>query len=961
MSDKNKDKQGAEFENQEPEVENTDAGADGQEPEVENTDTGANGQEFGGIAEEGVATDIDMMDGGDGTLPPAQGSQAAHFRAYATRDESNRYHLTGMYQNWFIDYASYVILERAVPDLYDGLKPVQRRILHAMSRVEDGRYNKVANIVGQAMQFHPHGDASIKDALVGLGQKELLIDCQGNWGDISTGADAAAARYIEARLSKFALEAVFNPKTTHWKLSYDGRNKEPINLPIKFPLLLAQGVEGIAVGLNSLILPHNFNELCDASVAYLRGEDFTLYPDFLTGGVVDVSRYNDGQRGGVVKVRSKISKVDNKTLSIQEVPYGTTVRKIIETIIKANERGKIKIRKIDDLSADKAEILVHLQPNVSSDKTIDALYAFTDCEVSISPNCCVIKDKRPIFTNISELLKISTDHTRQLLQWELEIQKSELQEKLLFISLERLFIEQRIYKDKEFEDSRSPQEAIRHIDKRIEPFKKDFYRPITDDDLLKLLEIKMSRITRYDSKKAEEQIVALNKKLKQTEKDLAHIVDYTIAWFENLKQKYGEQHPRRTEIRNFETIVATKVAEANQRLYVDYEGRFVGTGLKKDTFVSNCSDLDDVIVIFRDGKYKIVHVADKVSVVNDKPSQSNEILHVAVFKKADTRTIYNIVYRDGKNGPYYMKRCAITGLTRDKEYDLTRGTAGSKIVYFTANPNGEAEVIRTLLKPAFKLKKLEIITDLSTLAVKGKQSMGNLLTKYDVKQITLKQKGGSTLGGLEVWYDPDVRRLNYDGRGQYLGEFHNEDSILVIMNNGDCIFSNFDITNHYDDGILVIEKYRANKVWTAALWDADQGYYYGKRFTIDKSNKPQNLLGENKDSRLVVINSRMHPLLQITFADSDAWRQPEEMDMNLFIAVKSLKAKGKRLTTYKVEKITDISPEDPEEIEIPNTTDGFEGAEDGQNDINVDDIPMDITVALPDEPKDPDDPQMSLF
>ncbi len=947
MSDKNKDKQGAEFENQKPEVENTGAGADG--------------QEFGGIAEEGVATDLDMMDGGDGTLPPAQGSQAAHFRAYATRDESNRYHLTGMYQNWFIDYASYVILERAVPDLYDGLKPVQRRILHAMSRVEDGRYNKVANIVGQAMQFHPHGDASIKDALVGLGQKELLIDCQGNWGDISTGADAAAARYIEARLSKFALEAVFNPKTTHWKLSYDGRNKEPINLPIKFPLLLAQGVEGIAVGLNSLILPHNFNELCDASVAYLRGKDFTLYPDFLTGGVVDVSRYNDGQRGGVVKVRSKISKVDNKTLSIQEVPYGTTVRKIIETIIKANERGKIKIRKIDDLSADKAEILVHLQPNVSSDKTIDALYAFTDCEVSISPNCCVIKDKRPIFTNISELLKISTDHTRQLLQWELEIQKSELQEKLLFISLERLFIEQRIYKDKEFEDSRSPQEAIRHINKRIEPFKKDFYRPITDDDLLKLLEIKMSRITRYDSKKAEEQIVALNKKLKQTEKDLAHIVDYTIAWFENLKQKYGEQHPRRTEIRNFETIVATKVAEANQRLYVDYEGRFVGTGLKKDTFVSNCSDLDDVIVIFRDGKYKIVHVADKVSVVNDKPSQSNEILHVAVFKKADTRTIYNIVYRDGKNGPYYMKRCAITGLTRDKEYDLTRGTAGSKIVYFTANPNGEAEVIRTLLKPAFKLKKLEIITDLSTLAVKGKQSMGNLLTKYDVKQITLKQKGGSTLGGLEVWYDPDVRRLNYDGRGQYLGEFHNEDSILVIMNNGDCIFSNFDITNHYDDGILVIEKYRANKVWTAALWDADQGYYYGKRFTIDKSNKPQNLLGENKDSRLVVINSRMHPLLQITFADSDAWRQPEEVDMNLFIAVKSLKAKGKRLTTYKVEKITDISPEDPEEIEIPNTTDGFDGAEDGQNDINVDDIPMDITVALPDEPKDPDDPQMSLF
>lgn len=911
------------------------------------------------VAEDSAQSDLTV---------PANGTQAAHFKSYATRDEHNRYHLTGMYQNWFIDYASYVILERAVPDLYDGLKPVQRRILHAMRKVEDGRYNKVANIVGQAMQYHPHGDASIKDALVGMGQKELLIDCQGNWGDISTGAEAAAARYIEARLSKFALEVVFNPKTTEWKLSYDGRNPEPINLPIKFPLLLAQGVEGIAVGLNSLILPHNFNELCDASVAYLRGEDFVLYPDFLTGGVVDVTRYNDGQRGGAVKVRSKITKIDNKTLSIQEVPYGTTVRKIIETILRANEKGKIKIRKVDDLSAQKAEILVHLQPNVSSDKTIDALYAFTDCEVSISPNCCVIQDKKPIFTSVKNLLAISTDHTKHLLEWELNIQKNELLEKLLFISLERLFIEQRIYKDKEFEDSRSPEEAIRHIDKRIEPFKKDFYRPITDEDLLKLLEIKMARITRYDSKKAEEQIVAIKGKLKETEKNLAHLTDYTIKWFENLKAKYGDAHPRRTEIRNFETIVATKVAEANEKLYVDYEGRFIGTGLKKDTFVCNCSDLDDVIVIFRDGKYKIVHVADKVSVVNDKPTSQNEIIHVDVFKKADTRTIYNIVYRDGKSGPYYMKRCFLTGLARDKEYDLTMGTAGSKIVYFTVNPNGEAEVIRTLLKPAFKLKKLEIITDFSNLAVKGKQSRGNLLTKYDVKQITLKQKGGSTLGGLEVWFDPDVRRLNHDGRGQFLGEFHNDDQILVVMKNGDCMLTTFDLSNHYEDGILIIEKYNADKVWTAALWDADQNYYYGKRFTIEKSNKVQNYLGENKDSRMVVLTSRRHPLFQITFGGNDEWRQAEMVDMTEFIAVKSIKAKGKRLTTYNVARIEDISPEDPIEVDIHPVDEAGEGEDggavlDGQEsaNVNIDDIPMNINVALPDDIIDPDDPQMRLF
>ncbi len=886
----------------------------------------------------------------------------SNYVAPTDTDGTQKYHLTGMYQNWFLDYASYVILERAVPDIYDGLKPVQRRILHSMKELDDGRYNKVANVVGNTMKYHPHGDASIGDALVQLGQKELLIDTQGNWGNILTGDSAAAPRYIEARLSKFALETVFNAKTTHWKLSYDGRNKEPITLPIKFPLLLAQGVEGIAVGLNSKILPHNFNELCDASINYLKGEDFQLYPDFPTGGSIDVSHYNDGQRGGVVKIRSKISKLDNKTLVISEVPYGVTVPKLIETILKANERGKIKIRKVEDITAAQVEILVHLQPGSSSDKAIDALYAFTDCEVSISPNACVIKDKKPIFTTVSDLLRISTDHTRELLKWELEIQRGELLEQLFYTSLEKIFIEQRIYKDTEFEQSKSPEEAIRHIDKRLEPFKKDFIREVTDQDLLRLLEIKMVRITRYDAQKADDLMISLKERIGEIEKNLATITDYTIAWFENLKKKYGKDFTRRTELRNFETIVAAKVAEANEKLYINREEGFIGTSLKKDEFLANCSDMDDVIIFYKDGKYKIVRVAEKLFV-------GTNILHIDIFKKNDVRTIYNAVYRDGKAGWYFMKRFAATGLSRDKEYDLTQGKPGSKVIYFTANHNGEAEIINVHLKPVLKLKKLEVLKDFSELAVKGRQSRGNLLTKFEVSKITLKQKGASTLGGRQVWFDPDVLRINYDNRGLYLGEFHSDDKVLVITKTGNYYLTNFELTNHYDDNILRIEKYDSEKIWSLALWDADQNYYYAKRFLLEDSNKPQNILGENEESRIVLLQDQINATFRIIFKDEN--REPLEVQMEEFIAVKGFKAKGKRLTTYEVERIEDITPEpiveETEEVEEAIETEGNETAEDNvtkektqdpsapQNETPnksttpIDDIKMEIIVPQPED------------
>ena len=862
-----------------------------------------------------------------------------------------------MYQDWFLDYASYVILERAVPAALDGLKPVQRRILHAMKLVDDGRYNKVANIVGQTMQYHPHGDASIGDALVQLGQKDLLIDCQGNWGNILTGDGAAAPRYIEARLSKFALETVFNPKTTHWMLSYDGRKKEPINLPVKFPLLLAQGVEGIAVGLNSKILPHNFNELCDASLAYLRGEEFTLFPDFPTGGSIDVSRYNDGERGGSVKIRSKISKsADNKTLTITEIPFGTTSSSIIETIIRANQKGKIKIRKVDDNTAQEAEIVVQLAPGVSSDKTIDALYAFTDCEVSISPNCCVIEDRKPIFTNVSDLLRKSTDHTRELLQWELEIEKGELEEQYLYTSLEKIFIENRIYKEKEFEDATSPEIAIRFIDKALEPFKKSFIREITDDDIRKLLDIKMVRITRFDSKKADEQLALLDDKIKKCKYNLAHLTDYTIRWFENLKEKYGSRYPRRTEVRNFGTINVKTVVEANQKLYVNREEGFIGTSLKKNEYLFDCSDIDDIIIFYKDGKYKIVKVAEKLFV-------GTNIIHIAVFKKNDVRTIYNVVYRDGKSGPYYMKRFAATGLARDKEYDVTMGAAGSKVVYFTSNPNGEAEVIRVQLKPALHLKHLEVLKDLSELAVKGRASRGNLLTKFDVKSITLKQKGGSTLGGRKVWFDADVLRINYDAQGQYLGEFQSDDRVLVITTKGDYYTTGFELTSHFDDNILRIEKYDAEKVWSLVLWDADMGFYYAKRFTLEATAKPQNFTGENSESRIVLLTDLPQATALISYVDDK--REPTEVLIDDFIGVKSAKARGKRLTTFEVSTITDVTPEPQVE---PEGTEDI--AEDNATDIaegkavdNTEDVEFTVNAPIPEDsmPIEPKDDQLSLF
>ena len=828
---------------------------------------------------------------------------AAHskYKVPKITDDAVKHHLSGMYQNWFLDYASYVILERAVPDIYDGLKPVQRRILHSMKRLDDGRYNKVANIVGHTMQFHPHGDASIGDALVQLGQKDLLIDCQGNWGNILTGDGAAAPRYIEARLSKFALETVFNPKTTEWRSSYDGRNKEPVTLPVKFPLLLAQGVEGIAVGLNSKILPHNFNELCDACVAYLRDEEFVLFPDFQTGGSIDVAKYNDGERGGAVKIRAKIGKLDNKTLVITEIPFGSNTSKLIETIIRASDKGKIKIRKVDDNTSANVEILVHLLPGSSSDKTIDALYAFTDCELSISPNCCVIHDNKPRFLGVSEMLRISCDHTKELLKAELEIQKGELLEQLFFTSLEKIFIENRIYKDKGFEDSTSQDAVIEHIDSRLEPFKKDFIREIIREDFLKLLEIKMMRITKFDTDKANDMLISIQKKIDEIDHHLAHLVDFTIAWYEGLTAKYGKDFPRRTEIRNFETIVAAKVVEANEKLYVNYEEGFIGTSLRKDEFVCNCSDIDDIIIFFKDGKYKIVKVADKHFV-------GKNILHLDVFKKNDKRTVYNCVYRDGKTGPYFIKRFAVNGITRDKEYDITQGTAGSKVIYFTMNPNGEAEVIRVTLKPKPRLFKLNFEKDFSDIAIKGRQSMGNILTKNDIQKITLKQKGGSTLGGRQVWFDRDVLRLNYDNRGEHLGEFLSDDLILVVSSKGDYYTSNFDLNNHYQKDILVIEKFDSNKVWTVALWDAEQKFYYLKRFQFESSQKLQNFLGDNHESRLMLMTDVDYPRFEVIMGGNDAYREPLVIDAEEFIGVKSVKAKGKRLTIFEVETINELEP-----------------------------------------------------
>lgn len=825
-----------------------------------------------------------------------------------------KHQLRGMYRNWFLDYASYVILERAVPHIDDGLKPVQRRILHSMKTLDDGRFIKVANIVGNTMQYHPHGDASINDALVTLGQKDLLVETQGNWGNILTGASAAAGRYIEARLSSFALETLYNPKVTDWTLSYDGRKKEPVTLPAKFPLLLAQGVEGIAVGLSSKILPHNFNEILDAAVAYLRGEEFVLYPDFMTGGFIDVSRYNDGERGGVVKVRAKIEKLDNKTLAITEIPYGKTTGTLIDSILKAYEKGKIKIRKVDDNTAKTALVLVHLLPGTSSDKAIDALYAFTDCEINISPNCCVIRDKKPHFLGVSDVLRHSVDTTKDILRKELEIQLGEVRELLHFASLERIFIEERIYKDKEFEESRNMDEAIAHIDKRLEPWKPKFIRPITNDDILRLMEIKMGRILKFNSAKADELIASYNDKIKALLNDLNHIVDYTIKWYEGLKAKYGDAYPRHTVIRGFDNIEASTVAEANEKLYINREEGFIGTALKKDEYVCNCSSIDDIIIFYKDGKYKIVKVQEKMFV-------GKNILYLNVFKRNDARTIYNVIYQDGRGGIFYMKRFAVTGVTRDKEYDLTKGKPGTKIHWFTANPNGEAEVVKVTLKPKPRLKTLQFDVDFSELAIKGKQSQGNIVTKNEVHRFSLKEKGASTLGGREVWFDPDVLRLNYDGRGTFLGEFSGNDTVLVILKNGEYYMSSFDAANHYEDNILRIEKFRQGHVWTAVLNDADQGFPYLKRFTFEPTTKKQRFLGENEKSTLIVLSDEPGARFEVKFGGGDEFRGSIVIDAIEFIAVKSYKAKGKRISNFNIESIIEIEPriiedEEPQESQL---------------------------------------------
>lgn len=819
-----------------------------------------------------------------------------------SHDESVKHQLTGMYQNWFLDYASYVILERAVPHIGDGLKPVQRRILHSMRRLDDGRYNKVANVVGHTMQFHPHGDQSIADALVQLGQKDLLIDCQGNWGNILTGDGAAASRYIEARLSKFALDVVFNPKTTEWKLSYDGRNKEPITLPVKFPLLLAQGVEGIAVGLSSKILPHNFNELCDASISYLQGEPFKLYPDFQTGGSIDVSKYNDGERGGAVKIRAKINKIDNKTLAITEIPYGRTTTTVIDSILRAVDKGKIKVRKVDDNTAATVEILVHLTPGTSSDKTIDALYAFTDCEISISPNCCVIDDQKPHFLAISHVLRKSADNTLDLLRQELEIHKGELLESLHFSSLEKIFIEERIYKDKEFEQSKDMDAACAHIDSRLTPFYPQFIREVTKDDILKLMEIKMGRILKFNSDKAEEMIARMKEEIAVIDNHLENIVTYTINWYRMLKEKYGKNFPRRTELRNFDTIEAAKVVEANEKLYINREEGFVGTALKKDEFVACCSDIDDMIIFFRDGKYMITPVADKKFV-------GKNVLYVNIFKKNDKRTIYNVAYRDGKEGTTYIKRFAVTSIVRDREYDLTQGSPDSRVIYFSANPNGEAEIIKITLKPNPRVRRIIFERDFSEVGIKSRQAQGSILTRLPVHKIALKQKGGSTLGGRKVWFDRDVLRLNYDGRGEFLGEFQSDDSILIVLNNGEFYVSNFEVSNHYEDNISIIEKFDPNKTWTALLYDADQqNFPYIKRFCFESSARKQNYLGENKKNQLILLTDEHYPRLEVIFGEHDNFRESLLIDAEEFIAVKGFKAKGKRITTYTVETINELEP-----------------------------------------------------
>ncbi|MGE0078994.1 MAG: DNA gyrase/topoisomerase IV subunit A [Bacteroidales bacterium] len=809
-------------------------------------------------------------------------------------------HLTGMYKDWFLDYASYVILERAVPHLDDGLKPVQRRILHSMKRLDDGRYNKVANIIGFTMQFHPHGDASIGDALVQLGQKNLLVDTQGNWGNTLTGDGAAAPRYIEARLSKFALDVVFNPKTTEWMLSYDGRNQEPVTLPVKFPLLLAQGVEGIAVGLASKILPHNFNELIDASVDYLKGKDFELYPDFPTGGFADCSRYNDGLRGGAVKVRARIQKVDRKTLAITEIPFGKTTSSLIESIVKANEKGKIKVKKIDDNTAANVEILVHLFPDANPDMVIDALYAFTDCEMSISPNSCVIYDDKPRFMGVKDILKASVDRTRELLTLELKIRMRELEEDWHYSSLEKIFFEQRIYRELE-KDTETWDMVIDAIDKGFDPFRKLLRRAITREDLLKLTEKPVRKISKFDIKKADEHILAVESEMEEVKNHLANIVAYTINYYQQIKKKYGKGRERKTELRSFDNIVATNVVVANEKLYVNMAEGFVGYGLKKDEFVSDCSDIDDIIVFLKNGKYFIQKVQEKAFVGKD-------ILHVAVYKKNDTRTIYNVLYRDGLNGDIMMKRCAVTGTTRDKEYDITKGTVGSQILYFSANPNGETEILKVFLKPRPRLRNLILELDFSQIAVKGRSSQGNIFTRYAIHKIQMKEKMAGVVEGVKVWFDEEVIMLNREGKGTFLGDFLSDDRVLVVNEDGTYFLARTDYSLRFDTQPLLVEKYDPDKIFSAVYFDGEQKMFYLKRFRFDYSEKTQTFITEDNKSYLVSLNGDLYPCLEVKFGGKHSSREKESVDVDAFIAVKGYRAKGKRLSTYDIKKVEFVEP-----------------------------------------------------
>jgi topoisomerase-4 subunit A len=816
--------------------------------------------------------------------------------------------VSGMFQNWFLDYASYVILERAVPAIEDGLKPVQRRILHAMYELEDGRYNKAANIIGHCMKYHPHGDASIGDAMVQLGQKDLLIDCQGNWGNILTGDSAAASRYIEARLSKFALEVAFNPKTTVWQSSYDGRNKEPVSLPMKFPLLLAQGVEGIAVGLACKIMPHNFLELIDGSIDILRGKKVHLVPDFPTGGLADFSNYNDGLRGGKIRVRAKINQIDKKTLVITEIPFSTTTGSLMESIVSANDKEKIKIRKIEDNTAENVEIILHLHPGISPDKTIDALYAFTNCEVSISPNACIIENDKPRFVGVNEMLKLSTQKTLDLLRQELNIRKGEIEEAWHFSSLEKIFIENRIYRN--IEESETWDAVLAAIDKGLKPYKKLFKRVITMEDIARLTEIKIKRISKFDGFKADEHIKNLEEELVLVQHHLDHIVDYAVEYFKNLKKKYGKGRERKTEIKAFEVINATTVAVANEKLYVNREEGFAGYNMKKDEYVCDCSDIDDIIVFREDGSMSVSKVSDKAFV-------GKGIIYISIFRKNDERTIYNMIYRDGTKGKSFAKRFAVSGVTRDKIYDLTKGSKGSEVLYFTANPNGEAEVITIMHKPLPGIRKLQFDFDFGTLAIKGRNSQGNTLTNYSIKKVLLKEKGLSTLGARLIWFDDTIQRLNIDGRGTLLGQFSADDKILCVTQSGHYRLINFDLTNHFDEDMILIEKFNPEKPLAVVYLDGEKKEYFVKRFLIEVTDKKTLFISEAEGSRLEIATTLKTPIIEIKHQKKKNNEIPDQqVDLNEFIGVKGLKAKGNRLTTNPIKEINNISPPDPEEEKI---------------------------------------------